>query len=130
MAGALVKGARQEGRIRRRLLGLVAACPAVVRGMGAPRGTASVIYLEAQRRILDVLASGAPFGGTVDELADRLGLTAYELRVCLRGLVRGGWVTVQTLPGSRLTARPEHRTRGSQRVAIERRQPAPDAWPL
>ena len=84
-----------------------------------------------QGRILEALAEDdAVLTGTLMRLGPQFGLTADELRTCLRGLVRAGWIAVQTQPFGRLTIRLERRSRDHQPVTVERRRGAPDAWRL
>lgn len=81
-----------------------------------------------QGRILEALVDDdTVLTGTLDRLGRRFGLTPDELRACLRGLVRAGWIAVQTQPFGRLTVRLERRSREPQAVTVERRRGVPDA---
>ena len=73
----------------------------------------------------------AVLSGTLDRLGQEFDLTPDELRLCLRELVRAGWIAVQTFPFGHLTAQLERRSpTGLPSMARERRRAAPDAWDL
>jgi hypothetical protein len=85
----------------------------------------------AAGRILEAVADGQVFVGTLDRVARQLGVSPQEARAALRELRQVGWVAVQTLPGMHLSVRAERRAFGRQRIITgERRQPDQDAWPL
>ncbi len=96
--------------------------------MGAAHESANV-YI-GQGRILEMVATGAVYDGTLHDLSRDVGLPSATLRACLRELVQVGWVAVQTQPFGRLTIRLERRTLGRRLVRYDRRHPVPDAWEL
>jgi hypothetical protein len=80
---------------------------------------------------MEVLATGAIFTGTLDDLARAFRLTPDDFQGCLRELVRAGSLTVYPQPADRLTVRVEHRSPGPPPPTSEdRRQPIPNAWQL
>ncbi len=96
--------------------------------MGAAHESANV-YI-GQGRILEMVATGAVYDGTLQDLSRDVGLPSGTLRACLRELVQVGWVAVQTQPFGRLTIRLERRTLGRRPVRYHHRHPDPDAWEL
>src|SRR6188474_1511973 len=99
--------------------------------MGSPRDSATDRRMLGQGRILEALGGDdTVLTGTLERLGRQFGLTADELRACLRELLRAGWVAVQTQPFGRLTIRLERRSSPAQPVTSERRRGVPDAWQL
>ena len=99
--------------------------------MGLVRDTAMDRQVLGQGRILEALTDeDTVLAGTLDRLGRRFGLTADELRACMREMVRAGWVAVQTQPFGRLTVRLERRSHEPRPVTVERRRGMPDAWRL
>jgi DNA-binding transcriptional regulator PaaX len=85
----------------------------------------------AQGRILEALPNDdTVLTGTLERLAERFGLSTDDLRICLRELVRAGWIAVRTEPFQRLTVRLDRRTRDAQDVRADRRRGVQDAWRL
>jgi hypothetical protein len=83
-----------------------------------------------QDRIVEQLAQTDLLVGTVDDLADRLGMTPDELRSELRALAQVGTVAVQTQPGGYLRVRLERRQGGAVRARHDRRRVPADEWRL
>jgi hypothetical protein len=100
--------------------------------MGPQRDAATDRRVRVQGRILEELAEDdAVLAGTLDRLGRDMDLAPDELRVCLRELVRAGWIVVQTFPFSYLTVQLERRSPTAlPSMAGERRRPVADAWEL
>ena len=99
--------------------------------MMSSRDGAAEQRIRGQGRILEALvANDAILTGTLTRLGQQFGLTADDLRACLRELVRVRWIAVQTQPFGRLTIRLERRSHPTQAVPNERRRSAPNAWEL
>jgi len=96
--------------------------------LGAAHESADVYIVHG--RILEMVATGAVYDGTLHDLSRDVGLPSSTLRACLRELVQAGWVAVQTQPFGRLTIRLKRRTHGRRPDRYDRRHPDPDTWEL
>jgi hypothetical protein len=92
--------------------------------MKAPRDLTTARLAQGQAGIMDVLATGAVFSGTLHGLSRAFRLSTDDFRACLRELVEAGQLVVVMQPDARLTIRLERRSRA------ERRQPVTGAWSL
>jgi hypothetical protein len=76
------------------------------------------------------LTSEEVVSGTLDDLAARLGVSADDLRTCLRDLADRRLIAIQTQPGGYLTIRVERRSEGSLRSHRDRRRVRDQDWRL
>jgi hypothetical protein len=60
----------------------------------------------AEGRVLDAVA-GRDLSGTLDDIADTLGISHGDLRSAIDSLVRIGWVTLDLLPEGMVLSLPE-----------------------
>ena len=83
-----------------------------------------------QNCIMVALASRGVLTGTLDAVADGVGLATDDLRETLRQLVSERLIAVQTHPGGHLTVRVERRSLDAPGVHRDRRRRHVDAWRL